>query len=80
MTTLFQKRHYEAVAQALQRCQLETVWSPEATEGFIRVQMALITLFRHDNGHFYTDRFERACQPGANVSARAERFQGAPNE
>jgi hypothetical protein len=31
----------------------------------------LADMFKHDNGHFIRDRFERACKPGANVRARS---------
>jgi hypothetical protein len=61
----FHRRHYEAIAQAMQdaiRCngikQMECVIS------------ILADLFAADNGEFKRDRFERACVPGANVRAR----------
>ena len=65
----FAKRHYEAIAQAMQDAQDNL--SGEARRGIDRATDRLADLFRRDNANFERDRFERACEPGANVRARS---------
>lgn len=66
---MFVKRHYEAIAQAMQDAQCNL--SEEAKRGIDRAIDRLADLFRRDNVNFKRDRFERACEPGANVRARS---------
>jgi hypothetical protein len=66
---MFAKRHYEAIATAMQEAQGNI--SEEAKRGIDRAIDRLADLFRHDNASFKRDRFERACVPGANVRARS---------
>jgi hypothetical protein len=66
---MFCKRHYEAIAQAMQDAQLNQ--PEEAKRGVARAVGTLADLFARDNDLFKRDRFERACMPGANVRARS---------
>ncbi len=66
---MFCKRHYQAIAQAMQSSQPPA--KDEAgnlTWKFIRNE--LIATFRADNPEFKADLFAQACEPGANVRAR----------
>jgi hypothetical protein len=63
---LFQKRHYQQVALALQY--VEPNIDGRAHE---RVIKELADLFARDNGRFSRGAFEAACQSGANVRRRA---------
>ena len=65
----FQKRHYEAIALAMQDARLHVRCN--GTEQMECVVNVLADLFAGDNGQFKRDRFERACEPGANVRARS---------
>ena len=73
--TKFAKRHYEAIALAMQHaCPLAPRDSSNADpirrnqwEG---VRNELTDMFAKDNREFKRDRFMRACEPGANVRAR----------
>lgn len=73
--TTFAKRHYEAVARALQDARrLNLVGGHEqavAADQWRRVRDTLADTFARDNGSFNRDRFARACEPGANVRARS---------
>jgi len=65
----FAKRHYEAVAQAMQDARFHLRNTPLAQwECVVNI---LADLFAGDNGEFKRDRFKRACEPGANVQARS---------
>lgn len=70
MATMFQQRHFEAVADQLQEL------TRYAHDGATGVQVAeqakrlFADLFARNNGMFDRGRFERACVPGANVRAR----------
>ncbi len=66
---MFAKRHYQAVAQAMQDAQCNL--SEEAKRGIDRAIDTLAGLFGRDNAKFKRDCFERACEPGANVRARS---------
>lgn len=73
MSSKFQQRHFEAIAQVMQNIAPERFDSTNDLER--RVQhaatvRALVALFAADNPNFSADRFERACVPGANVRAR----------
>ena len=66
----FAKRHYEAIAQALQELGRYADNGASGKQVAIQAQRLLSDVFRQDNGAFKPDRFERACVPGANVRAR----------
>jgi hypothetical protein len=63
----FAKRHYEAIAQAMQDARMHI-----RAEQMECVVNCLADLFAGDNGQFKRDRFKRACEPGANVRASAK--------
>lgn len=67
---MFSKRHYEAIALAMQTS------APCAPEHNHEMQWAhcvsaLADRFEADSGAFDRERFKRACIPGANVRARS---------
>ena len=68
----FAKRHYEAIALAIQDARFHSLAKDEftATDAINAVIAELGRTFAADNGMFKRDRFERACEPGANVRAR----------
>ena len=69
----FAKRHYEAIAEAMQDiapCRFVSSDDPERRVQHGATVRALADVFAADNGQFKRDRFERACIPGANVRAR----------
>ena len=68
----FAKRHYEAIALAMQSAKKDAYFRGD--EACIAINVAIQCLadaFTADNGQFKRDRFERACVPGANVRARS---------
>jgi hypothetical protein len=68
--THFAKRHYEAIATAMQEAiKFDATCSSEVA-GIYKAINALADTFARDNGQFKRDRFIRACEPGANVRAR----------
>ena len=71
--TYFAKRHYEAIARAMQDTKpTSNVFSePEKHAQWNAVVDELADTFARDNGLFKRDRFIRACEPGANVRARS---------
>ena len=69
MRNKFAKRHYEAIATAMQEARRRT--DTLDREGIAAVIDALGVLFKSDNAQFSWDRFKRACEPGANVRARS---------
>jgi hypothetical protein len=62
----FQRRHYEANALAIQEARRTVNGSNDPIAVVIE---ELADVFARDNGMFKRDRFERACEPGANVRA-----------
>lgn len=62
----FAKRHYEAIATVLQSSKPEN--NPAVEWQIIRDN--LTRMFLNDNANFDVGRFQRACEPGANVRAR----------
>jgi hypothetical protein len=66
--TKFAKRHYEAIALAMQDAR-----RIPANDQWQCVVNCLADVFASDNGQFQRDRFERACEPGANVRAPGAR-------
>jgi hypothetical protein len=63
--TKFAKRHYEAIALAMQDAR-----RIPANDQWQCVVNCLAEVFAADNGQFKRERFKRACEPGANVRAR----------
>jgi hypothetical protein len=70
----FAKRHYEAIAEALQEAYGSIDHDGPASDlvraGINKARGELADAFARDNGSFDRDRLERACVPGANVRAR----------
>jgi hypothetical protein len=68
----FQKRHYEAIALAMQEA-FRMANNGEACEkqGVAAAIEELSRVFASDNGRFCKVRFVSACEPGANVRARS---------
>jgi hypothetical protein len=68
----FAKRHYEAIALAIQEARFHSLAKDEftATDAINAVIAELSRTFAADNGMFKRDRFVSACEPGANVRAR----------
>lgn len=84
---IFGKRHYEAIALAMQEAKRTALNAPDGNVGltvgqWITCTEELADMFARDNGLFKRDRFERACEPGANVRARSCRVppQGLPQD
>jgi hypothetical protein len=71
----FAKRHYEAIAEAMQKAYGNIDHDGPASDlvraGINKARAELANTFARDNGSFDRDRFERACVPGANVRARS---------
>src|SRR5215472_14438846 len=70
----FHKRHYEAIALAMQDVnpiRFTSTDDPERRIQYAATLRVLCDLFAGDNGQFKRDRFIRACEPGANVRARS---------
>jgi hypothetical protein len=64
----FAKRHYEAIAQAMQDARMHVRCN--GSEQMECVVNCLADMFAGDNGQFRRERFKRACEIGANVRAR----------
>ena len=60
------KKDYERAARIAQRWKAEAADAGESAA----VVAAFMEFFRTDNPRFDTDRFYRACVPGANVRER----------
>ena len=67
----FAKRHYEAIATAIQEARRLTDYNGHDNIGLQFAIAELSRMFARDNGRFSQDRFECACIPGANVRARS---------
>jgi hypothetical protein len=65
----FAKRHYEAIALAMQDARFHL--RNTALDQWLCVVNCLADTFAADNGMFKRERFKRACEPGANVRARS---------
>ena len=65
----FAKRHYEAIALAMQHAHVPG--NPVQRNQWESVRNELADIFARDNGMFKRDRFMHACEPGANVRARS---------
>ena len=68
----FAKRHYEAIALAMQEAmRYARDLDDDLAPGAIQIAIdELADVFAGDNGQFERDRFIQACEPGANVNAR----------
>lgn len=71
----FCKRHYETIATAMQAVHpgsdADCLDYEARLEMWGDVRNELAQAFALDNQLFKRDRFERACEPGANVRARS---------
>ena len=69
----FYKRHYEAIALAMQEALLyaECKDNQALVDGVQLAIKELASTFSGDNCHFQRNRFINACEPGANVRARS---------
>jgi hypothetical protein len=65
----FGKRHYEAIAEAMQIARFHLRCDALNQQACVIKQLA--DLFADDNPQFQRERFTNACQPGANVRARS---------
>jgi hypothetical protein len=63
----FAKRHYEAIATAIQEARRQANGSNDPIAAVVD---ELADVFARDNGMFKRERFTSACVPGANVKAR----------
>ena len=66
----FAKRHYEAIALAMQEA-MRVAIMPGDVHCVRMVIDELADTFAADNGELKRDRFIRACEPGANMRARS---------
>jgi len=64
----FAKRHYEAIALAMQDARFR-LRSSSLDQWQCTIQ-CLANMLAEDNGRFCRERFVSACEPGANVRAR----------
>ena len=64
----FSKRHYEAIALALQGARFHLRCDAINQQECVLTMLA--DMFAADNTQFKRERFINACQPGANVRAR----------
>ena len=71
----FCKRHYEAIATAIQETKTDIRQKEcntvELLDGVEYALDHLADMFARDNGIFKRDRFIAACEPNANVRARS---------
>jgi len=74
MRNRFAKRHYEAIASAMQEAYRSIDHDGPASDlvraGINVARNELADTFAADNGKFKRERFIAACVPGANVKAR----------
>ncbi len=70
MPSKFCKRHYEAIAEAMQEAKPEPNWCANKHAQWNVTVSRLADMLARDNGLFKRDRFVRACEPGTNVRAR----------
>lgn len=68
----FHKRHYEALAAAMQSARQDAgVHTPAHHEAINIACNELADMLARDNASFKRERFLAACEPGANVRARS---------
>jgi hypothetical protein len=84
--TMFQQRHFEAIAQMMQETKPDALANAHmndrellaAINQWHNTRKALCDLFERHNHNFMKDRFAVACEPGANVRARGtQRARGS---
>jgi hypothetical protein len=68
--TKFYKRHYEAIALAMQEAMRRFDDDSPYPAGVVAAIEELADVFARDDGRFRRERFVSACVPGANVRAR----------
>lgn len=68
--SIFARQHYEAIAKVMQTAICTE--ADEAHEMWIVICDNLRQMFHADNPQFDVARFERACEPGANVKKRSK--------
>jgi hypothetical protein len=64
---MFNKRHYEAIAQTIQSIPHFAASLRTAQES---TAATFADMLQHDNPRFDRSRFLHACKPGSNVKAR----------
>jgi hypothetical protein len=67
----FAKRHYEAIATVMQEAHPGASADNRVVIQWSETVNDLAEMLARDSGRFCIIRFVRACQPGANVRARA---------
>ena len=79
----FEKRHIEALAEAVQAIS-RRLRAEQGTDGLVylsqvesRIQLELARMLLSGNGAFQQERFYRACEPGANVETYLRNDEGA---
>lgn len=75
---MFQKRHYEAIAQAMQNA-YPKLGTPASVDQWEWDCLRLADMFRSDNARFDRLRFMAACRPGVD-STRAEFILPLPRD
>lgn len=77
----FAKRHYEAIATALQNIHpgsdMDTIDYDARLKMWNDIRSEIATMFARDNSRFIYDRFEHACKPGSNVKAKTAHLKVA---
>jgi hypothetical protein len=68
--SMFQRRHYEAIARAMQETYSDADVIAAKTQWLVD-RDTLVSVFARDNSNFDADRFRRACIAGNNVRARS---------
>ena len=66
---MFCRRHYQAIAQAMQDARMHL--RSDAINQQECIINTLADMFASDNPEFKRDRFVRACESGANMRARS---------
>jgi hypothetical protein len=66
----FNERHYEAIALIFQQEKPKPNWDANKLAQWTVMLNAFSEMLARDNSRFKLGRFERACEPGANVRAR----------
>jgi hypothetical protein len=64
---MFNKRHYEAIATVMQESYSDDSGDGGGADVWSGIVVSLADMFARDNGLFNRERFERACQPGADI-------------
>ena len=70
MATMFQQRHYEALALMMQAAKPEDHWDANKKTQWEVIRNRMVEMFKADNARFKPTRFMAACERGANVKLR----------